>query len=304
MNEVTAMRVFIEVARRKSFVRASEHFNISPAAASKYVSWLERTLGARLLNRTTKQMSLTPAGEQVIESANDVLRGIEDMKQAVKGLSSGLDGVVKVGIAPYFGAHRFVPIVAAFCKQYPDIQVAISILSRQRIDAFVSEGLDFGIVSSPTLPDASHVAYMLGRLPQVIVAAPSYLRHNEPVKRAQDLAQHDCLINVYKSSTGTWRFESDDGPITVRVKGPLRSNIGEILKQAAVEGMGISIHPLYMVADELKSGKLEMVLADAHPELLHIHAIYSKQESVPQRARAFLEFMKCWIQEHPEWPAN
>lgn len=304
MNEVTAMRVFLEVARRKSFVRASEHFNISPAAASKYVSWLERSLGARLLNRTTKQMSLTPAGEQVIESANDVLQGIEDMKQAVKGLSSGLDGVVRVGVAPYFGAHRFVPIVAAFCKQYPDIKIDISILSRQRIDAFVSEGLDFGIVISPTLPDASHVAYMLGRLPQVIVAAPSYLRDKEPITRVQDLARHDCLINVYKSSAGTWRFESDDGLITVRVKGPLRSNIGEILKQAAVEGMGISIHPLYMVADELKNDQLEMVLAGAQPEMLHIHAIYSKLGAVPKRARAFLEFMKCWMQQHPEWPDN
>jgi DNA-binding transcriptional LysR family regulator len=302
MDEITSLRVFLEVARRKSFARTAEHFGMSPAAVSKHLAALERSLQTRLMNRTTKQMSLTPAGEQVIESATAVLSELEHMHRTVADLSRELSGTVRVGVAPYFGAHRLVPVVASFSRQYPDVKFSVTLLSKQRIEAFVSEGLDIGVVMTPRLQDASHGAHELAVLPQVLVAAPAYLRAAPALRVPADLAQHACLVNVYKTATGTWRFGGAAGATTVRVDGPLRSNYADALKQAAVSGMGISMHPRYLVAEELAKGVLQEVLPDYPPEALTAYAIFSTRGAMPARVRAFLDYLRQWAGTHGNWP--
>jgi len=295
MDDVLSLRIFLEVTRRQSFTATAEHFGISPSAVSKHVAGLEQTLKARLLHRTTKQMHLTRAGAFVAERGTDILLDLDDMCSAIAGMTGEVSGLIRVGAAPYFGAHRLMPMVAALREKHPDIEVSLVTLSQSRLEDIVGAGLDVGIVNTTRLPDMTHSAYTITELPQVAVASPAYLRLRGSPAEPTDLAQHECLINSYKSPTGTWRFSGPDGTQTsVRVGGKTRSSYGEALKMAAVSGMGISVHPRYMVEKELRDGSLLPILAGYEPEVLRVFAVYNGPSNLPQRVRTFIDFMREW----------
>ncbi len=301
MDEITPIRVFLEVARRQSFTGTAEHFGLSISAISKHVATLEKSLNARLLNRTTKTMSLTRAGSLVVERGTAVVRDLANMRASVAGLNGDISGVVRVGAAPYFGAQRITPLIASFCEQHPAIQVTLTLLSHRRVGDFVKEGLDVGIINSPDLQDATHSAYTITNMPQVLVASPSYQKRAGRIQTPSDLAKLNCLVNSYKSPTGTWRFNGPQGEVTVTVQGNFRSIYGDCLKVAAVHGMGISMHPRYMVAKELAQGELVQLLPDFEPEMLHVFALFASGGLIPQSVRTFLDFLRQWGRENPNW---
>lgn len=295
MDDVYSLRIFLEVARRQSFTGAADHFGISTSAVSKHVAALEKSLNARLLNRTTKQMHLTRAGAFLAEKGQEVVGNLDDLQETVVGLTGDVSGVIRVGAAPYFGAHRLVPAISAFCQQHPDIRLTITTLSKSRIEDFVGAGLDVGVVNTSQLPDMTHSAYTITDMPQVVVASPAYLKRRKLPMVPEDLAHHECLVNSFKSPTGTWRFVGADGnSSSVRVRGRVRASYGEAVKIAAVHGMGVSMHPRYMVADELKSGALVALLPGYEPELLRVYALYSAKTRLPLRVRTFIEFLRHW----------
>lgn len=299
MDRLRCMEVFIEVARTGSFAAAARNLGMSRAAVTKHVARLEDLLGARLLNRTTKQVGLTEAGLMASTSGRQLLERYDAIEADVRESTRTPRGVVRVGTPPAFGTYHMVPLVAAFAERHPDIQV---VLSLDTGDAnLVAQGLDLSVRITLELEDASHVAQPLAKAPQLLVASPDYLaRHGVP-RTLADLSRHNCLVHVIKSPTGIWRFTGPQGPASVRVRGTIASNFGDALMHAALRGYGISMHPWYMVSQSLEEGRLRAVLPEYEPDAHDVHVIYSSRQNLPERVRRFIAFLREWARTPPLW---
>lgn len=299
MDRLRCLEIFAEVARGGSFTAAASHFGMSRAAVTKHVAWLERALGAALLVRTTKQVGLTDAGLRVLQGGQMLIERYEAIEGDVRDSMNTPRGVIRLGTPPAFGGRHLIPLIARFLAEHPDIQVALEIDDGR--SSLVTERLDLSVRIAPALDDASFVAQSLLKAPQVLVAAPAYLKRAGTPRTLQDLARHDCLVHTLKSPTGNWRFTGPGGETSVRVRGSLCSNFGEALQNAALLGHGLSIHPYYMVSDDIAAGRLAIVLPEYSPTELDIFIIYSTRRNQPQRVRAFLDFLRQWARTPPDW---
>jgi DNA-binding transcriptional LysR family regulator len=299
MDRLRCLEIFAEVARGGSFTAAAQRFAISRSAVSKHVAWLEQTLGAQLLVRTTKEVGLTGPGQRLLDSSLQLLERFEEMQAEVRDAVDTPRGVIRIGTPPSFGVHHLLPLVLRFTALHPDIQITIDADDGRA--SLVAERLDMSIRNAPALDDASYVAQSLLKAPQVLVAAPAYLQRAPPLSSVHDLAHHDCLVHTLKSPTAYWRFATPQGENAVRVRGALRSNLGEALHHAALAGRGLAIHPTYMVAADLLAGRLVNVLPQTPPLGLDIHVIYPARSNLPKRVRAFLDHLRDWARSPPDW---
>lgn len=301
MDRLRCMEVFAEVARTGSFTLAAHRFSMSRSAVSKHVAALERSLGARLLARTTKEVGLTDAGHRFLEGSLPLLERFEDIQNEVRDSTRTPRGVIRIGTPPAFGVHHLMPLVTRFASQHPDIQVIVQADDGRA--SLVAEQMDLSIRIAPALDDASYVAKALLRIPQVLVAAPSYLARAGTPQTLQDLVGHECLVHTLKSPTGYWRFTTSQGEESVRVRGAICANLGEALQHAVLAGWGISIHPTYMVAQDLAAGRLVNLLAGAAPIGLDLYVVYPSRANVPKRVSAFMDFLAEWASNPPAWAA-
>ncbi|WP_162586438.1 LysR family transcriptional regulator [Variovorax sp. RA8] len=298
MDRLRCLQIFTEVARCGSFARAAMQLSLSRATVTKHVAWLESSMGAQLLKRSSKQVALTEAGARVLETGRDLLERYEAIEGEVRDVVHLPRGAIRVGTPPSFGAYHLMRLISQFTHRYPDIEVTV-VHDDGRSD-LVTEALDLSIRIAPSLEDASYIAQSLMKSPQVVVASPAYLkRHGRPATAA-DLARHNCLVHIVKSSAGVWKFAGDP-PQEVRVRGTVRSNLGDAIKQAALLGTGISLHPYYMVSEELRAGTLEALLPGSVPEELDIYVVFSTRRNMPTRVRHLLEFLKEWSRHPPDW---
>lgn len=298
MDRLRCLQVFTEVVRCGSFVRAATQLSLAKATVTKHVAWLEASMGAQLLKRNSKQVALTEAGSRVLEAARDLLERYEAIEGEVRDAVHLPRGAIRVGTPPSFGAYHLMRLMAQFTHRYPDIEVTV-VHDDGRSD-LVADALDLSIRIAPSLQDASYVAQSLLMSPQVVVAAPQYLRMHGHPATAAELARHNCLVHTVKSGDGVWRFRGDP-PQEIRVRGTVRSNLGDALKQAALLGVGISVHPYYMVSEELRTGVLEAVLPDCEPEAMDINVVFSTRRNMPSRVRHLLEFLREWSRHPPDW---
>ncbi len=299
MDRLKAIEIFAEVARGRSFTAAAQRLGMAKGNVTKHVKWLEDMLGAQLLARTTKSVSLTEAGLSLLEGGQDLLDSFDAIEAAVRGAVKDSKGTIRVGTPPSFGAVHLVPLVTSFTAMHPDIQFAMH-LDDGRVD-IAGEGLDLSLRIAPSLKDTSLVAQKLGSVPQLLVAAQSYLAARGKPQTPEELANHDCLVHTLKSPTNFWTFTGPDGKRSVRVSGSMRSNFGEPLRHAALLGHGISMHPNYMVAQDIKENRLRIVLPAYQPTGLDIYAMYPSRRNLPGRVRLFLEFLRECFHANPEW---
>lgn len=297
MDRFRCLQVFSAVARRASFSHAARELQISNGTVTKYVACLEASMGVQLLNRSTKQVSLTEAGVRVLEAAAELLDRYDVMESDARDLVRLPRGPIRIGAPPAFAAHQLTRIVTQFNCRYPDIEVTI-VFDKGNSD-LVERGLDISIRIAPALDDASYISVPLTKAPQILVASPAYLRSRGRPQTIEELADHDCVIHTTKSTSKVWRFEGNP-PKSVRVRGRLHSDLGDVVMQAVLLGAGIAVHPTYMVALAVASGELEVVLPHETPELLDITAIYLTRRYMPVRVRHLLEFIKQWGRE-PVW---
>ena len=232
MDRLKAIEIFAEVARGRSFTAAAQRLGMAKGNVTKHVKWLEETLGAQLLARTTKSVSLTEAGLSLLEGGQNLLASFDAVEAAVRGAVKDAKGTIRVGTPPSFGAAHLVPLVTSFSATHPDIQFALH-LDDGRVD-IAGEGLDLTLRIAPSLKDTSLVAQKLGSVPQLLVASPAYLLSRAPLLTPDDLAHHDCLVHALKSPTNFWTFTGPNGKKSVRVTGSMRSNFGEPLRHAAL----------------------------------------------------------------------
>jgi len=299
VDRLRCIEVFIEVARDGSFTGAARRLGISKASATKHVAWLERSLGAKLLNRTTKHVGLTEAGTHALNQGRLLLDGYEEIGAGARELIEKPRGIVRVGTPPSFGTHHLAPLVAEFAESYPDIRILLMLDDGSA--NLITQGLDLSIRIGPPPEDAGHIAVPLTKAPQVLVAWESYLRAHGTPKTPADLHEHNCLVHTLKSPTNIWRFSGVEGEVSVRVNGTVCSNFGEALMQAALLGHGISMHPYYMVSEHLKENRLAVVLPGYEPIELDIYVVYPTREHLPARTRRFLDYLKRWAKTPPDW---
>ncbi len=298
MDKLRAIEVFIEVAQGLSFSKAAQSLGMARGNVTKHVAWLEQTMGVQLLTRTTKSVSLTESGLSLLENGRELLDRVEGMDAAVRLTVKEPKGMLRVGAPPSFGAFHLVPIIMAFSRAHPDIQVVLY-LDDGRSD-LVAEGLDMSVRIATALKDTSQVASRLAVVPQVLVASPAYLAQRGHPADISDLAEHDCMVHALKSPTNIWTFTGATGKASVRVRGTIRANYGEPLRHAALLGQGISMHPTYMVKQDLMAGRLETVLPKFKPVGVDIYAVFPSRKNLPVRVRTFLDFLTEWF-HRPDW---
>lgn len=299
MDRLKAIEIFSEVAKGRSFTGAAQRLGMTKGNVTKHVKWLEDLLGAQLLARTTKSVSLTEAGLTLLEGSQNLLDGLDALEAAVRGAVKDSKGTIRVGTPPSFGAAHLVPLVTSFSAIHPDIQFALH-LDDGRVD-IAAEGLDLSLRIAPSLKDTSLVAQKLGSVPQLVVASQAYLAARGKPQTPDDLTGHDCLVHALKAPTNFWSFTGPYGKQSVRVSGSMRANFGEPLRHAALLGQGISMHPNYMVMQDIQQNRLKKLLPAYQPNGLDIYAMYPSRRNLPGRVRLFLEFLRERFQKNPDW---
>lgn len=299
MENLTDIAVFVRVVTRGSFTLAADDLQLSRAVVSKYVSRLEERLGARLLHRTTRRLSLTEAGAALFEASRGALERIEEAEATVARLQSEPRGRLRVSAPMSFGILYLGPVVADFARKCPAVNLELTF--DDRFVNLVEEGVDVAIRIG-ALSDSSLVARKLSSTRLVACASPEYLAERGEPEMPEDLASHNCLLYSYFSSANVWRFTGPDGrEIPVAVGGNLRCNNGIVLAAAAAAGMGVLLSPTFYVGALLRAKKLKTILARYRLPELGIHAVYAQRAHVPPKVRAFTDFLSQRFGRKPEW---
>jgi DNA-binding transcriptional LysR family regulator len=297
LDALTDIAVFVRVVERGSFTLAADDLALSRAVVSKYLSRLEDRLGARLLHRTTRRLSLTEAGAALFEASRGALERIEEAEAAVARLQSKPRGRLRVSAPMSFGILHLGPALADFARAHPE--VILDLRLDDRFVNLVADGFDVA-VRIGVLTDSSLVARKVATTRAVACASPAYLnQHGEP-DTPEDLASHNCLVYSYLADV--WRFTAPDGrEIPVAVRGNLRINNGIVLSKAALAGHGILFSPSFYVAPLLRDGSLRQILSRYKGKELGIHAVYPQSGHVPPKVRAFVDFLAQRFGRNPEW---
>jgi DNA-binding transcriptional LysR family regulator len=289
MDRLTAIQAFAQVVESGSFAKAAERLGLSTTATSRHVAELETHLQTRLLNRTTRKVSLTESGRAYYERVVQLLADLDEAEQEAQRAAVVPRGVIKLTTAVNFGVRHVAPAIAAFLARYPEVRFDVSL--SDRIVDLVEEGLDLGIRIGGPGPQ-NVVARKLGETRVVPCASPDYLaRHGTP-QVPEDLARHNCFTYEYVTPRNVWTFQDADGrERPVRVSGNLHSNNGDLLAEAAARGVGIVLEPAFIVGPEVRAGRLVPLLQDFAPAPLPIYAVYSSRKHLSAKVRLFIDFL-------------
>jgi DNA-binding transcriptional LysR family regulator len=289
MDLFTCMRAFATVAEQRSFTAAAERLGVSRGMATRYVARLEDHLGARLLQRTTRRVSLTETGSAYFERCAQLLLDLDEAEALAGSDAAEARGTLRVTAALAFGVRYVAPLLGDYMRRQPRVVVDLSFNDRT-VD-IVEEGYDLAIRIG-NLPSSSLAARRLGTARSLVCAAPAYWRRRGRPEVPEDLAAHDVLQYAYSATGDEWRFVDAAGkPRNVRVRHRLRSNNGEALLRAAASGIGVVQLPTFVVHDALASGELESVLEDFCAPALGIHAVYPARRLLSAKVRSFVDFL-------------
>jgi DNA-binding transcriptional LysR family regulator len=299
VDNLTDIAVFVRVVERGSFTRAADELELSRAVVSKYLSRLEDRLGARLLHRTTRRLSLTEAGAALFEASRGALERIVEAEDAVATLQKQPRGRLRVSAPMGFGILYLGAAVAEFLRANPGVTIDLHL--DDRYVNLVAEGLDMAIRIGE-LTDSSLVARKLSVTQPIVVASPGYIEALGAPEAPEDLAAHNCLLYSYLSTANVWRFTAPDGrEVPVAVTGTARVNNGNIECELAAAGVGLAMVPTFYAAPYLRSGRLKRVLERYRMPELGIHAVYPERTQVPPKVRAFVDFLAARFGRRPEW---
>jgi DNA-binding transcriptional LysR family regulator len=289
MDPLADIAVFVRVVEHGSFTAAAEALELSKAAVSKAVTRLEQRLGARLLHRTTRRLALTEAGETLHGRGAAALAELVEAENDVAQLTGAPRGLLRVSAPTYLGSVRLAPALKDFRARYPDVTLDLHL--DDRLVDLVRERFDVAVRIAPSL-DPSLVARRLATCPLIFVAAPSYLRRHGAPRVPADLAAHEGLGYSLTKMPNRWRMREPRGRwVEVSMKSTLRSNNDFVLRQAAVDGLGLAMFPDFFVERELADGRLVPVLAECRTPELSVSAVYASRRNVPPKLRVFVDFL-------------
>ena len=290
---------FVSLAHAGSLSAAAREQGISAAAVSRHLGQMEARLGVALINRTTRRMSLTPEGEVYLEYARKIQGDIDDLEDRLWGATVAPQGLLRVNATLGFGRSHIAPLVSAFCRQNPkvDIQLQLSVNPPASADDSCDVCFRFG---NP--PDSRSIARFIASNRRLVVAAPAYLQKHGQPQTPQDLARHNCIgIRQGDEAYGSWRFSSVQSPgrkktdnaQSVKVRGNLTTNDGGIAVNWALDGHGILLRAEWDVQKYLQSGQLVQVLQGYSSPDADIYAVYAERHRTSMRVKALIDFVAC-----------
>ena len=289
MDRFQSFNSFAKVVELGSFAAAAERLAVSTSAVSRQVAELEAHLEVRLLNRTTRRLSLTEAGQAFYERCVQLLAELEETEAAVRSETVVPKGTLRITCGVTFGERHLAPAVAEFAGRHP--QVAFDIDLSDRAVDLVEEGFDLAIRIGPVGQQAL-VARRIADTQLVCCAAPAYLASRPPLHTPDDLQHHECFAYTYAATASAWTFEARDGMRhTPRITFRHRANNGRMLAAMAVAGVGIALEPDFIVADEVRAGRLVRVLPDHQPPRSPISAVYPSRRHLSAKVRSFVDFL-------------
>jgi DNA-binding transcriptional LysR family regulator len=290
MDRVSSMLSFVKVVEHQGFSSAARQLNLATSVVTTHVKSLEERLGVRLLNRTTRSVSLTEVGREYYERCVQILSEIEDAEQAAQILQSRPRGVLRLNTSPGIPAV-IAPLMAEYAALYPEVTIHLTATSR--ILDLVEQGYDLALWYAAA-PHPDLIVRRLASYRAVICASPDYLaKHGRP-QHPSELAHHSCLIfydATYSKDGREWIFTGPDGDFPVRVSGALETNSPDALRGAALRGQGLMLAPTPMMVHELRSGALLPVLSEFLPHEYAIEALYPNREHLPAKVRTFIDLL-------------
>lgn len=290
MDTLAAMQVFASVVETGGLSAAGRALGLAPSSVSRRVSELEDMLGVRLLQRTTRKLSLTEAGETYYERSREIVRAVEEANLAVTETRAGPSGVLRVTVPASIARLHLAPAAAAFQSQYPAVRLVMSVTDRM-VD-IVGEGLDVAIRVGQ-LEDSSLMARKVGEARRLVCASPAYLKQAGHPAHPQDLSDHACVTFRRHPGSNLWRFRRGEEKIEVRATGTFFADDGEALVAAACAGLGLALLPEWLLGPDISNGRLFEVLTDyaADPAKTSLHAVYAPGPYIAPKVRAFVDFL-------------
>lgn len=281
---------FHEIVKQGSLSAAARELGVTPASVSKRLAKIEESLGVSLVRRTTRRLSLTDEGELFLANARRILTELEEMEQQVSQNRLAPKGLLRVNAPLGFGRTYITPIVSRFVTLYPDVEVQLQLTDHplSLVDGKFEIGIRFGEV-----PDARLIARRIASNRRLVCAAPSYLKEHGVPKVPHDLAHHNCIVlRQNETAYGLWRFARGKHTETVKVRGTLSSNDGEVALNWVLAGHGLMLRAEWDTARYVRSGRLAVLLEDYATEPADIFAVYSERQARSPRVRAFTDFLE------------
>ncbi|MCU6501627.1 LysR family transcriptional regulator [Rugamonas sp. A1-17] len=299
MDRLRALEVFVEVVRREGFGRAAEALDTSPANVTRYISDLEAHLQTRLLNRSSRKMSLTSSGEALFERAKSILDDVAEAEAIASSATMQPRGLLRINAPLSFGVLHLAPLWARFMQKYPDVQLDVALIDR--VVDIVEEGYDMAIRISRA-GSASNVARKLATSHNILCASPAYVRqHGMPLHPA-DLLRHNCIGYSYAATADEWQvLDAGEQPHTVTVRCVMHTNNGDTARAAALGGLGVIWQPSFLVGADLRAGRLVQVLPDYHMPDIDVLAVYPSRRHLSAKVRVMIDFLVEQFAGTPPW---
>ena len=300
MDRLDDLALFLRVLDQGSISAAARQLDLSPAVASQRLARLEQALGVRLLHRTTRRLHPTAEGLALAEQGRGLVEDLDTLFGSLQAANTGVAGTLRITTSATFGRLYLSPLLTEFMALHPQLRVSVD-LTDQVVD-LVNDGFDLAIRIG-ALADSTLVAKRLAANQRVLVASPDYLARCGAPDTPKDLAEHDCLILTgAQGRQDHWVLgDGRGGEVRVRVHGRLESNLGELLRDAAVAGEGIAVHSRWHIADDLKAGRLVTVLPDYPLSPTGIWAVMPQRRLLPPRVSRFVDFMAERLGDSPPW---
>lgn len=296
MDGFSDLSLFALVARHRNLAAAARELGVTPPSISKRLAQLEKRLGVRLVNRTTRRVSLTAEGEIYLSSGSRILDDLVELEHRVTSSRAEPSGLLRVNASFGFGRAHIAPAISRFSTRFPAMKIQLQLTDRPV--NLQEEGFDLGIRFGD-VPDARINARMLLKNRRMVCASPAYLkRHDAPVT-PHDLTRHACLVlRENESAYGTWHFSRGKKSETVKVDGPLSSNDGSAVLQWTLDGHGIAMRSEWEIAPYVQRGELAPVLTDWALPNADIHAVYLERHRLSAKLRTFVEFLSDDLRDH------
>ncbi len=291
------MRVFVTVVELGSQSAAADHLDLSRPVVSRYLAELEDWVGARLLHRTTRKLSLTAAGGETLPRCRQLLELCADMQAAVSEPDDAPRGLLRLSVSTSFGQAQLAEAIAEYVKRYPLVTVDLQMLDRTV--NLVDERIDLAIRTSNDV-DPNLIARRLTVCRSVVCATPAYLLEHPAPQKAEDLARHNCLTHSYFGKS-LWHFEEGGEHVSVPVHGNITANEASTLLRVTLAGGGLAMLPSYLAGDFIRRGELMRLLPGAEPRPMNIYAVYASRKHMPSALRSLLDFLVLRFAQTPEW---
>lgn len=299
-ERIDDLALFLRVLDQGSITAAAHTLGLSTAVASQRLKRLERALGVRLLHRSTRRLHATPEGAALAEQGRELVDDLQALTAGLRGGARAVTGTLRVSMSASFGRQYVSPLLPEFLAAYPDVRLHVH--STDELVDLVGAGFDLAIRIG-ALADSNLVARRLASNRRVLCASPAYLARFGTPRRPADLAAHRCLVLVGRNGPqDVWRLTDRRGrEHVVHVRGPFETNLGELIRDAALAGIGIGQHSTWHVCDDLRAGRLQVVLPQHRIADSGIHAVMPQRRLVAPRVRAFVDFLAAKFGDVPPW---